>query len=101
MKKVDQLKIAKQFDVGGSLVNQRSDENSYDYESVMHYPADPGLMKAKTEPVDENTQRMGWYFLNGEEMSPKDKQKLQNLYCKLSKGRYLLAKTQKTLLWGK
>ena len=86
LKEVEQLKLSRQFDVGGAVQNQRADSIGYDFESVMHYPSDDGLMKAKLEPIDENTQRMGWYYLHGEEMSPKDKQKLQKLYCGISKG---------------
>lgn len=83
-KQVEAQKLAKQFDIGGSTMNQRV-KSGYDFESVMHYP-DEGLMKAKVEPIDQNTERMGWYFVNGEELSPKDKKKLEELYCGLSKG---------------
>lgn len=88
-KKVAQLRLTKQFDLGGSVVNQRVDSIGYDYESVMHYPAS-GIMKAKIEPIDEQTRRMGWYFVNDEDgMSPKDKKKLSDLYCGLSSGKFM------------
>ena len=82
------MNLTKQFDLGAPVSNQRVDSVGYDYESVMHYPSD-NLMTAKMEPVDTNTERMGWYYLNGDEMSPKDKQKLISLYGNLSSGKYL------------
>ena len=89
MKKVGKLNLTKQFNLGAPVSNQRVDSVGYDYESVMHYPAGENLMRAKLEPVDTNTERMGWYFLNGDGMSPKDKQKLINLYKNLPSGKYL------------
>ena len=89
MKKVGKLNLTKQFNLGAPVSNQRVDSVGYDYESVMHYPAGENLMRAKVEPVDTNTERMGWYFLNGDGMSPKDKQKLINLYKDLPSGKYL------------
>lgn len=77
--------MLKQFDVGGSLFNQQVDDVGYDYESVMHYP-DEGLLRAKREPADVNTHRMGWYYVFGDGLSPKDKIKLKNLYKGVSKG---------------
>lgn len=86
-KQVDAQKLAKQFEVGGANMNQRAASNDYDFESVMHYPAD-GLLEAKVEPIDKNTERMGWYFAHGDEMSPKDKKKLEALYSGLSSGKH-------------
>ena len=82
------MNLTKQFDLGAPVNNQRVDTVAYDYESVMHYPSD-NLMRAKMEPVDANTDRMAWYYLNGDEMSPKDKEKLINLYSNVSSGKYL------------
>ncbi len=81
------MSLLKQFDTGGSILNQKADPVGYDYESVMHYP-DQGLMVAKKEPVSQNTQRMGWYYLHDEGMSPKDKIKLKNLYRDPPKRKY-------------
>ena len=92
-KEVDAQKLVKQFDVGGAAMNQRSASKDYDFESVMHYPSD-GLMEAKVEPVDVNTQRMGWYFVHGEEMSPKDKKKLEAMYSGLSSGKHAAMKSK-------
>jgi hypothetical protein len=90
-KEVEAQKLVKQFEVGGAAMNQRSAAKDYDFESVMHYPGD-GLLEAKVEPVDVNTQRMGWYFAHGEEMSPKDKKKLEALYSGLSSGKHTAMK---------
>lgn len=84
-KELEKIGLIKQFDVGGSIFNEQVDNVGYDYESVMHYP-DEGLLQAKQQPITENTKRMGWYFLNGDGMSPKDKIKLKNLYQGISKG---------------
>ncbi len=85
--KVEKLSLLKQFDVGGSIFNQKVDPLGYDYESVMHYP-DQGMMQAKKAPISENTQRMGWYYEHGNGLSPNDKIKLKNLYRDVSKGEY-------------
>ena len=83
--KVENVGLLKQFDVGGSIFNQQVDDVGYDFESIMHYP-DDGLLRAKQEPVEENTKRLGWYFMYGDGLSPKDKIKLKNLYKGISKG---------------
>jgi len=85
--KVEKLGLLKQFGVGGSIFNQQVDDVGYDYESVMHYP-DEGLLQAKIPPIDVNTKRMGWYYMYGDGLSPKDKIKLKNLYHGMSKGKY-------------
>ena len=90
-KKVDEEKLVKQFDVAGSSMNQRASPDDYDYESVMHYPGG-GFMQATKEPVSENTERMGWYFAHGEEMSPKDKKKLVAVYSGVSSGKHAAMK---------
>ena len=85
--KVAKLGLLKQFGTGGSIFNQEVDNVGYDYESVMHYP-DEGLLQAKVSPTDQNTKRMGWYYMHDEGLSPKDKIKLKNLYQGISKGKY-------------
>lgn len=72
------------YEKDGTQLNWYASENhDYDFESVMHYPNDMQfpVLQPKTNPDAVN--RLGLYFIETKSpMSPNDRKKMINAYCR-------------------